>query len=91
MIQIAIIVFLIIIALLGAILCYYQDKKFLLFDLTENRHLGRLMYFSGIALIGVAICGALIYWLLPLVWTLVTLVAASLIAGLDGLSFAPNL
>ncbi|QFP79526.1 hypothetical protein [Latilactobacillus graminis] len=91
MIQIVIIIFLFIIAVLGAILCYYQNKKFLLFDLTTNRRLGHIMYFSGTTLLVVAVGGALIYWLLPLVWTLLTLVVASLITGFVGLSFANSL
>jgi len=91
LIQTVIVIFLIIIALLGLVLYRYHNQQFMIFDLTENTRLGHILLIAGILLIITAVCGLLILLLLPVIWTLITVIIASLIAGFVGICFATNL
>ncbi|SPS03957.1 hypothetical protein [Latilactobacillus sakei] len=91
MISFVLILFLVVIALLGGVLCYYQNKSFLLFNLAENRRLGRRVLVAGWLLLLIAVLGLVIFITLPLTWNLITVIAASLVTGFVALSFASSL
>lgn len=92
MISFVLILFLVVIALIRR--CTFVTTKinhFLLFNLAENRRLGRRVLVAGWLLLLIAVLGLVIFITLPLTWNLITVIAASLVTGFVALSFAGSL